>query len=65
MSKNESKQKQTPPPKITYLTLPTPEGGGILLERATAALLIQRGDLAAVYLYRGVGYDVALRCTTD
>src|SRR5690606_34439939 len=39
--------KETPPTIIT-LTLPTPEGGGIAPERATATLLIQRGDLAHV-----------------
>lgn len=37
------KKKETPPTVIT-LTLPTPEGGGIAPERATATLLIQRGD---------------------
>jgi hypothetical protein len=48
MSKNESKQKQSPPPTIITLTLPTPSEGDIPLERATATLLIQRGDLAHV-----------------
>lgn len=39
--------KETPNTVFT-LTLPTPEGGGIAPERATATLLIQRGDLAHV-----------------
>ena len=47
MSKRKSKQNETPPTVIT-LTLPTPEGGGIAPERATATLLIQRGELAQV-----------------
>jgi hypothetical protein len=37
--KNESK---TTPPTVITLTLPTPEGGDIAPERATATLLIQR-----------------------
>ncbi len=37
--KNET---TSPPPTIITLTLPTPEGGGIAPERATATLLIQR-----------------------
>lgn len=45
--KHQNTQNETPPTIIT-LTLPTPEGGGIPLERATATLLIQRGDLAYV-----------------
>lgn len=39
---------ETTLPTIITLTLPTPEGGGIAPERATATLLIQRGDLAHV-----------------
>ena len=39
-------QANETPPTIITLTLPTPEGGGISLERATATLLIQRGELA-------------------
>lgn len=46
--KKEKSTKQEPPPTIITLTLPTPSEGGIPLERATANLLIQRGDLAHV-----------------
>ena len=46
--------KETPPTIIT-LTLPTPEGGGIAPERATATLLIQRGDLAHVRQFHYAG----------
>jgi len=46
--KQEKSTKQEPPPTIITLTLPTPSEGGIPLERATATLLIQRGDLAHV-----------------
>lgn len=49
------KKKETPPTVIT-LTLPTPEGGGIAPERATATLLIQRGDLAHVKQFHYQGY---------
>jgi hypothetical protein len=51
--------KETPPTIIT-LTLPTPEGGGIAPERATATLLIQRGDLAQVrqFHYHGMLADL-------
>lgn len=51
--------KETPPTIIT-LTLPTPEGGGIASERATASLLIQRGDLAQVrqFHYQGLLADL-------
>jgi hypothetical protein len=41
-------QPKQPPNTVLTLTLPTPEGGGIAPERATATLLIQRGDLAHV-----------------
>jgi hypothetical protein len=41
-------QPKETPNTILTLTLPTPEGGGIAPERATATLLIQRGDLAHV-----------------
>jgi hypothetical protein len=59
MSKKQSKQNETPPTVIT-LTLPTPEGGGIAPERATATLLIQRGDLAHVrqFHYHGLLDDL-------
>jgi len=48
MSDKKQSTKQSPPPTIITLTLPTPSEGGIPLERATATLLIQRGDLAHV-----------------
>ncbi len=48
-------KKETPPTVIT-LTLPTPEDGGIAPERATATLLIQRGDLAHVKQFHYHGY---------
>jgi hypothetical protein len=48
MSDKKQNTKQAPPPTIITLTLPTPSEGGIPLERATATLLIQRGDLAHV-----------------
>jgi hypothetical protein len=48
MSDKKQSTKQEPPPTIITLTLPTPSEGGIPLERATATLLIQRGDLAHV-----------------
>jgi hypothetical protein len=48
MSDKKQSSKQEPPPTIITLTLPTPSEGGIPLERATATLLIQRGDLAHV-----------------
>jgi hypothetical protein len=41
-------QPKETPNTILTLTLPTPKGGGIAPERATATLLIQRGDLAHV-----------------
>jgi hypothetical protein len=41
---------------IITLTLPTPEGGGISMERATATLLIQRGELAHVRQFHYHGY---------
>jgi len=48
MSDKKQSTKQAPPPTIITLTLPTPSEGGIPLERATATLLIQRGDLAHI-----------------
>ena len=42
--------KETAPTIIT-LTLPTPEGGRIPPERATATLLIQRSGLAKLYKF--------------
>jgi hypothetical protein len=55
MSQTRSKQNKTPPTIIT-LTLPTPEGGGIAPELATATLLIQRGELAHVRQFHYQGY---------
>lgn len=49
-----TQQNETPHTIIT-LTLPTPEGGGIALERATATLLIQRGELAHVHQFHYQG----------
>jgi hypothetical protein len=48
MSDKKQSTKQEPPPTVITLTLPTPSEGGIPVERATATLLIQRGDLAHV-----------------
>jgi len=52
--------KQTNPPTVITLTLPTPTGGGIPPEDATATLLIQRGDLAQVrqFHYHGMLADL-------
>jgi hypothetical protein len=51
MSDKKQSAKQEPPPTIITLTLPTPSEGGIPLERATATLLIQRGDLAHIHQF--------------
>ena len=48
-------QNNETPPTIITLTLPTPQGGGISLERATATLLIQRGDLAHIHQFHYQG----------
>lgn len=48
MSDKKQSTNQAPPSTVITLTLPTPSEGGIPLERATATLLIQRGDLAHV-----------------
>ena len=48
-------QKIETPDTIITLTLPTPEGGGIAPERATATLLIQRGDLAHIRQFHYAG----------
>jgi hypothetical protein len=48
-------QANETPPTIITLTLPTPEGGGISLERATATLLIQRGELAHIHQFHYQG----------
>jgi hypothetical protein len=50
-----NKKTETPATLIT-LTLPTPQGGGIAPERATATLLIQRGELAHVRQFHYNGY---------
>lgn len=54
MSKESSNKNQTPLTIIT-LTLPTPKGGGIAPERATATVLIRRGDLAHVRQFHYAG----------
>ena len=48
-------QANETPPTIITLTLPTPEGGGISMERATATLLIQRGELAHIHQFHYQG----------
>ncbi len=48
------KPNETPSTIIT-LTLPTPEGGGIAFERATATLLIQCGELAHIHKFHYQG----------
>lgn len=66
---SDTQLKQDTPPTIITLTLPTPEDGGIAPERATATLLIQRGDLAHVQQFPYSGYlpDVmdAIRAATE
>jgi len=54
MSQQYTKQAKNSQTIIT-LTLPTPEGGGIAPERATATLLIQRGDLAHMCQFHYAG----------
>jgi hypothetical protein len=56
MSEKKQHNPTTTPPTIITLTLPTPEGGGIAPERATATLLIQHGDLAHVRQFHYHGY---------
>jgi hypothetical protein len=51
----QKKKDTTVPPTVITLTLPTPEGGGITPERATATLLIQRGDLAHMRQFHYAG----------
>ncbi len=69
MTKKKQVETTTTPPTVITLTLPTPEGGGIAPERATATLLIQRGDLAHVKQFHYQGYlpDVmeAIRAATE
>jgi hypothetical protein len=50
MSDKKRSTKQEPPPTIIKLTLPTPSECGNPLERATATLLIQRGELSGCVL---------------
>ena len=57
MSDKKPSTKQSPPPTVITLTLPTPSEGGIPLERATATLLIQRGDLAHVRQFTYIVVD--------
>jgi hypothetical protein len=67
MSKKD--KSTTTPATVITLTLPTPEGGGIAPERATATLLIQRGELAHLrqFHYNGQMADliVAIREAHD
>ena len=69
MSQKKKRQSNEPPPIVITLTLPTPQGGGIAPERATATLLIQRGDLAQMrrFYYNGYLPDVmiAIREATE
>ena len=60
MTTKNKRQDQTNPPTVITLTLPTPTGGGIPPEEATATLLIQRGDLAQVrkFHYHGMLADL-------
>jgi len=56
MTKQATDKKKETPPTVITLTLPTPEDGGISMERATATLLIQRGELAHVKQFHYQGY---------
>ncbi len=53
---SDSDSPLQPSPTLITLTLPTPQGGGIAPERATATLLIQRGELAHVRQFHYNGY---------
>ena len=57
MSDKQKSTKPTAPPTIITLTLPSPSGGGLPLDQATATLLIQRGDLAHVRQFMYVVMD--------
>ncbi len=57
MSDKQKSTKPTAPPIIITLTLPSPSGGGLPLDQATATLLIQRGDLAHVRQFNYVVTD--------
>lgn len=65
MSDKKQSTKQEPPPTIITLTLSTPSEGGIPLERATATLLIQRGDLAHIRQFTAATLSCSLAgCTS-
>lgn len=57
MSDKQKSTKPTAPPTIITLTLPSPAGGGLPLDQASATLLIQRGDLAHVRQFNYVVMD--------
>lgn len=57
MSDKQKSTKPTAPPTIITLTLPSPSGGGLPLDQASAILLIQRGDLAHVRQFNYVVMD--------
>ncbi len=57
MSDKHKSTKPAAPPTIITLTLPSPSGGGLPLDQATATLLIQRGDLAHVSQFTYVVMD--------
>jgi hypothetical protein len=57
MSDKKKSTQQASLPTIITLTLPSPTDGGLPLDRATATLLIQRGDLAYVRQFTYVVMD--------
>ena len=57
MSDKKKNTQQASPPTIITLTLPSPSDGGLLLDQATATLLIQRGDLAHMRQFTYVVVD--------
>ena len=57
MSDKQKSTKPTAPPTIITLTLPSPSGGGLPLDQATATLLIQRDNLAHVRQFTYVVMD--------
>ncbi len=57
MSDKQKSTKPASPPTIITLTLPSPSGGGLPLDQASATLLIQRGDLAHVRQFTYVVMD--------
>ena len=52
-----SDKKQSVPPTVITLTLPSPTDGGIPLDEASATLLIQRGELAHIREFTYVVMD--------